>query len=522
MRCGQIGHFEVFYFKNQQKERVVNETFLKLHKYLSRVRDLNMAAALLNWDQETYMPEGGARARARQLGTLMSMAHELFVADEVGVWLEDLASVETELDPTTDEASLIRVVRRQFEKQRRVPSELVGEMAEAASRGQQAWVKARKESDFSAFGPSLARLLDLRIQWAECFDYGDTIYDPMLDQFEPGLTSAQVQAIFDEYRLDLVEFVAAIKEREERVDASCLSGEFAEVAQWALGVEALKLIGYDFSRGRQDKSAHPFTINFSCDDVRITTRLDPNSLTSSLFSSIHEGGHALYELGVSPALDDTLLGEGASMTVHESQSRMYENVVGRSRPFWRHFYPVLQAHLGQFKQIEMETFYRAINQVRPSLIRVEADEVTYGLHIILRFELEQALVMGKLAVVDLPAAWNAKMKEYLGVEPPNDALGVLQDVHWSAGLIGYFPDYLLGSMLSVQLFEKAEESIPDLMGQIESGRLGDLLSWLRENVHQHGRKFTLDELTQRVLGQKLSPQPYLRYLHQRYGEIYGL
>jgi carboxypeptidase Taq len=289
-----------------------------------------------------------------------------------------------------------------------------------------------------------------------------------------------------------------------------------------LGIEALTLMGYDFKRGRQDRAAHPFTTHFSNDDVRITTRFDRHNVASALFSSVHEGGHALYELGVSPTLDDTILGDGGSMVLHESQSRMYENVVGRSRSFWRYFYPALQAKFPQFKQVDVETFYRAINQVKPSFIRVEADEVTYGLHIILRFELEQALVTGELAVADLPEAWNSKMEAYLGLTPPNDALGVLQDIHWSGGMIGYFPDYLLGSMLSVQLFERAKAEMPDLATEIERGELSNLRQWLREKVHQHGRKFTLDQLTARVLGTSLSSGPYLAYLRERYGEIYGL
>jgi len=500
----------------------MKETLQKLNAHLGQVRDLSMVAGLLGWDRETYMPEGGALARARQLGTLSSMAHKLFTADQVGEWLETLAHYERELDPTSDEASIIRVTRRDYDKQKRVPSQLVGEIARAGSMGQQVWAKARQESDFALFRPNLEELVALRIRWAECFDYQDSIYDPMLDDFEPGLTTVQVQEIFDEFRRPLIELVAAIGERPGRVDASCLDGDFDLKAQWDLGVEALDVLGFDFKRGRQDRSAHPFTVHFSCDDVRITTRFDRHNLSSALFGSIHEGGHALYELGVSPALDSTLLGEGASMTLHESQSRLFENIVGRSYPFWRFFYQKLQARLPQFQPVGLETFYRAINRVNPSLIRVEADEVTYGLHIILRFELEQALVTGQLAVADLPDAWNAKMEAYLGLTPPNDALGVLQDVHWSGGMLGYFPDYLLGSMLSVQLFQKAEAELPDLESQIAAGRLDGLVAWLREQIHQHGRKFTLAELTQRVLGTSLSPQPYLHYLRERYGGIYGL
>lgn len=494
----------------------------KLKEHLGKVNDLGKAAAVLHWDLETYMPAGGAEARSRQLGTLSEMSHELFTADEVGKWLEALAPREAELDYDSDDASLIRVTRRDYEKQRRVPSKLVGEITRAASLGQKAWEQARGESDFSIFEPHLEKLVALRIQWALCFDYEESIYDPMLDDFEPGLTTAKVRSVFDAFRPRLVELVSAIAERQGRVDASCLEGEFDLEAQKTLGLEALKVMGFDFERGRQDVSAHPFTTSFSISDVRITTNYHADDLAPAFFSTVHEGGHALYGLGVDRALDGSLLGEGTSMTVHESQSRLFENIVGRSRPFWRFFYPRLQAAFPRFKQVELETFYRAINRVRPSLIRVLADEVTYGLHIILRFELEQALVTGELEVADLPAAWDAKMEEYLGLTPPNDAQGVLQDVHWSHADIGYFPDYLLGSMLSVQLFEKAQEEIPDLISQIECGRLESLLEWLGAKIHTHGRKFTLDELTDRVLGESLSPEPYLRYLQERYGEIYGL
>ena len=508
--------------QNWSEGKTVEQALKAFKHYLSKVRHLQMAESVLSWDQETYMPEGGAAARARQLGTLSEMAHELFVSDRVGEWLAALAPFEAAADYDSDDASLIRVTRREYEKRRRVPAELVGEIARASSLGHQDWARARQEADFSIFRPSLERLVDLRIQWADCFDHGGKIYDPMLDEFESGLTAAKVQALFDEFRPHLVELVAAIAERQDRVDASCLAGHFDERAQWDLGVEVLHLLGTDFKRGRQDKSAHPFTTHFSSSDVRITTRFMPDHIASALFSSIHEGGHALYELGVSPTLDDNLLGKGASMILHESQSRLFENVVGRSRPFWRFFYPRLQHHFPQYRQVELETFYRAINQARPSLVRVEADEVTYGLHIILRFELEQALVTRQLAVADLPAAWNDKMQAYLGITPPNDALGVLQDVHWSSAYIGYFPDYLLGSMLSVQLFERALSDLPDLWDQIERGELGGLVGWMREKVHQHGRKFTLDEIAARVLGTGPSPQPYLRYLRERYGEIYGL
>ena len=500
----------------------MEEKFRALKEHLAQVCDLRMAAAVLSWDRETYMPPGGGEARARQLATLSRLAHETFVADEVGEWLEALAPYEAGLDFDSDDASLLRVARRDYDKERRVPASLVAEMAQAASLGQGAWEAAREAADFSLFEPHLVKLLALRIQWANCFDHDESIYDPMLDDFEPGLTTAQVRTIFDQVRAPVIELVSAIGERQDRVDASCLQGHFDPGAQWDFGIELLKRMSFDFDRGRQDRSAHPFTTNFSHADVRITTRLDPEDLTSGLFGTIHEGGHALYEMGVSPALDRTILGGGASMVLHESQSRLFENLVGRGLPFWRFAYPRLQAAFPHFRDVELETFYRAINHVQPSLIRVYADEVTYGLHIILRFELELALVTGELAVADLPAAWNAKMEAYLGLTPPDDAAGVLQDVHWSAGYLGYFPAYFLGSMLSVQIFEKAQDEMPDLPSEIEAGRLANLVAWLGEKVHRHGRKFTLSEIMERVLGAPFSSDPYLRYLWERYGEIYHI
>ena len=335
--------------------------------------------------------------------------------------------------------------------------------------------------------------------------------------------TAQVTAIFDDLKRALLPLVKAISERADRVDASVLYRPADVDRQWAFGVEVIKQIGFDFNRGRQDKSLHPFTTSFSIGDVRLTTRLDANYLPGALYSSLHECGHGLYEQGIDPRLERTALDDGASLGIHESQSRLWENLVGRGRPFLKYTFPRLRAAFpGQLDGVDEETFYRAINRVEPSLIRVEADEVTYNLHIMLRFELENEMLEGKLKPADLPEAWNARMRSYLGIAPPNDAAGVLQDVHWSNGMFGYFPTYSLGNLLSVQFFDKARQDIPDLLDQIAAGRFEDLLGWLRQNIHRHGRKYTPAELVRRVTGQGLTAANYVAYIQAKFSEIYGI
>jgi carboxypeptidase Taq len=338
------------------------------------------------------------------------------------------------------------------------------------------------------------------------------------------MKSAEVQGVFDELKAGLVPLVQAIAERQDAVDASMLGLAYNETAQWDFGMLPLKAIGYDLTRGRQDKSHHPFTTNFSVNDVRITTRVDEKQFPSALFSTLHEGGHALYEQGSDPRLEGTKLAGGASLGVHESQSRLWENVLGRSRPFWQFYYPRLQEFFpAQLGGVSPEAFYRAINRVQPSFIRVEADEVTYNLHIFLRFELEQALVSGQLRVADLPDAWNAKMEAYLGLTPPHAGLGVLQDIHWSAGLVGYFPTYTLGNVLSLQFYRQTLADMPDLPEQFARGEFGGLLGWFREKIHRHGKKYTAAELVKQVTGADgIQSAPYLAYITQKYADIYGL
>ncbi len=494
----------------------------QLKELLYEVYDLQAAAALLGWDQQTYMPPAGAEARGQQLSTLEKLAHLKFTSPEIGRLLEELSPFAESLDPDSDEAALIRVTRREYEKRTRVPAEWVAEFAQVTSLAHPAWAQARAESKFELFRPHLERILDLRRRYAEFFAPYEHVYDPLLDDFEPGMKTAEVQAIFQALRPKQVALIQAIAQKPQ-VDDSFLHQPFDEEKQWQFGVEVITAFGYDWQRGRQDKSPHPFTQGTSLDDVRITTRVYPNFLNAALFGTMHEAGHALYELGIDRALARTPLASGASLAVHESQSRMWENLVGRSLPFWEHFYPRLQAYFPeQLGRVDLETFYKGINRVSPSLIRVEADEATYNLHIMLRLEIEIALLEGALEVKDLPQAWNERMQAYLGLTPPNDAQGVLQDIHWSMGMFGYFSTYALGNLISVQLWERLRRDIPDLDEQIRRGEFATLLGWLRQNLHRHGAKFQPQELVQRITGSKIDPAPYVRYLQTKFGRIYGL
>jgi carboxypeptidase Taq len=495
--------------------------FVELKSRLAEINDLENAFAVLSWDQQTYMPPGGAPARSEQLATLRKTAHEWFTSDETGTLLEAAAQETAGLAYESDEASLVRVAQRDYQKARKVPSKLVAELARVTAMATDVWNQARKQSNFALFQPHLQRIVELQIELAQALGYTDRIYDPLLDQFEPGMKTAQVEETFAEIKPHLVRLAREIGECKDLVDDSILHGLYDEQGQWDFGIEVIKRFGFDFMRGRQDRSPHPFTTGFSPNDVRITTRFEKDLLASALFSTLHECGYALYHLGLSPSLERTPLADGASYGIHESQSRLWENLVGRSRGFWEFFFPRLKATFTrQLAHVDVEAFYQAINRVEPSLIRVEADEVTYNLHIMLRFDLEKALLEGKLKVADLPEAWDAKMEEYLGLTPPNDAQGVLQDIHWSGGSFGYFPTYALGNLISVQFWGQALKELPDLPSQIEAGQFHALRAWLREKIHQHGRKFTPVELIQRVTGSGLQAEPYLTYIRSKFSDIY--
>ncbi len=494
----------------------------ELRDHLAPIVDLRAAAAVLGWDQETYMPRGAIEARAAQLGTLGRLAHELFVAEETAALLA-AAERETEgMEYDSDAASLVRVTQRDLDKATKLPSDLVAELARASSMAQQAWQEARDNADFSLFRPHLERLLALSVQKAQNLGYEEHVYDALLDEYEPGMTKSEVESLFRRLKSDLVPLAEAITEAD-RDQHPFLSLNYDVQSQWDFGVDIMRDFGFDFERGRQDRSAHPFTTTFSINDVRVTTRVHGDFLPAGLFGSLHECGHALYEQGISADLERTPLADGASLGVHESQSRLWEILVGRSREFWTHYYGPLQARFpDQLGDVNQERFYSAINKVERTLIRVESDEVTYNLHIMLRFDLEIAMLEGRLDVADLPEAWNAKSEEYLGQVPPDDAQGVLQDIHWSLAAFGYFPTYALGNLLSVQLFERAKEELRDLEDQISRGQFGDLLTWLRERIHRHGRKLTANELLLRAGAGQLTAGPWVEHIRRKYADLLGV
>ena len=499
----------------------MEEKIEQLKATLAEISDLDHATALLAWDMQTYMPPAGAEGRGNQLAILDRLVHDRITSPDLGKLLDELKPYAATLEPDSDGARLIKVTARKYDKALHIPARYIEESARLTALAEQAWVVARQKSDFSIFQPYLERTVALRKEYASFFPGIDHPYDALLDDFEPGMKTAEVKTIFDGLRSKQVELIKAIAAKPQ-VDDGFLHQPFEAARQWSFGEEVISKLGFDWKRAWQDKSAHPFTMEIGLKDVRITTRVDANSLNTLLFGTLHECGHAFYSLGVAPELERTSLQDSASFGLDESQSRLWENLVGRSRPFWKHFYPRLQEIFPQLSTIPLDKFYRGINKVAPSFIRVEADEATYNLHILLRLEIEIALLEGKLEVKDLPALWNAKMQETLGVTPPNDAMGVLQDIHWSQGSIGYFATYALGNLISAQLWGKANQDIPDLEGQIEAGRFEALLGWLREKIHRHGAKFEPQELVQRVTGSRIDPAAYIRYLTRKFGEIYNI
>lgn len=490
---------------------------------LGEIYDLDMAGALLGWDQEVYMPPGGGAARARQLATLGKLAHEKRTDAKLGRLLDRLASYAESLPADSDEARLIAVARRDFQKAVKVPPSFVAQVNEHAAKTYDVWAKARPANDFKMVQPYLEKTLDLSRQYGDYFPGYEHIADPLIDDADEGMKASEIRRIFAALRAQLVPIAGAIA-AQPPADDSCLRGKFPEAKQWAFGEQAIRAFGYDFQRGRQDKTAHPFTTSFSLGDVRITTRVKPDDLSEALFSTLHEAGHAMYEQGIRLDLESTPLASGTSSGVHESQSRLWENRVGRSLGFWTHFYPRLQAAFPkQLGAVPLDAFYRAINKVQRSLIRTDADEVTYNLHVMIRFDLELAMLEGKLAIKDLPEAWNARYQSDLGITPPEDRNGVLQDVHWYGYRIGgMFQGYTLGNILGAQFYEAALRAHPEIPAEIEEGKFGALHDWLKESIYQHGRKFTADELLRRVTGGGLDIAPYIRYLRGKYGEMYTL
>jgi carboxypeptidase Taq len=497
----------------------MQEKLNELKSILAEVSDLYRAGAVLGWDQQTYMPRAGAESRGQQLGTLGKIAHEKFTDEKVGKLLDELKDA---FDPESDEFALIRVTRRNYDKGTRVPSAFVAEQAEVTAAAHEAWVEARSKSKYSIFESRLAKVMDLTRRYIDFFPKADHPYDTLLDDYEPGMKTAEVKEIFAELRKKQVRLLQAISEVKQ-VDDSFLHLKFTEAKQRAFLEKVITAFGFNPERNRLDKSPHPFCTSFSINDVRITTRFNEKFLNPALFGSMHETGHALYDGGINPSFDRTPLADGASLGVHESQSRLWENIVGRSEMFWEHFFPDLQKTFpSQLGEVKLRDFYKAVNKVEPSLIRVEADEATYNMHIMLRLEIEIAMIENAVALKDLPELWNTKMKEYLGILPPDDAQGVLQDIHWSFGGLGYFSTYALGNLISAQLWEKINSEITDLSTQIREGRFEALLGWLRAHIHIHGRKYDPQDLLLKVTGSKLTPAPYLRYLETKFKDVYGL
>jgi carboxypeptidase Taq len=485
--------------------------------------DLNMVSSLLNWDQSTYMPPKGAPARGRQNALISRLAHERLTDPEVGKLLDALEPEVAKLPFDSDEASLVRVARREYDQAVKVPAALVGEMNEHFAESYQKWTEARPKNDFATMRPYLERTLDLSRRLANCFPGYEHIADPLINFSDYGMKASEVRAIFDSLRAELVPLVQAITSKPA-TDDSCLKQHAPEAKQLEFGLGVIRAFGYDFERGRQDKTHHPFMTKFSLGDVRITTRVRENEITDALFSTLHESGHAMYEQGIRMDYEGTPLANGTSSGVHESQSRLWENLVGRSRPFWKHFYPKLQATFPeQLKNVSVDTFYRAINKVSRSLIRTDSDEVTYNLHVMLRFGLELDLLEGKLTVADLANTWRERFQRDIGIQVPDDKDGVLQDVHWYGGPIGgVFQGYTLGNILSAQFFAAAVKAKPSIPGEIENGQFATLHGWLRENVYQHGAKFTASELVPRVTGSPMSIRPYIDYLRRKYEPLYDL
>jgi len=492
-----------------------------LKRRLAEIYDLNSAGAVLGWDEATYMPAGGAPARGRQSALLRRLAHERFVDPALGRALDRLEPQAGKLAPA--DASLIRVVRRDHAKSVKVPAEYVARASAHGSASYNAWTAARPANDFAAMIPFLETTLELGREYAAFFAPYDHIADPMIDDADEGMTTATVQRLFTELRKELVPLARAICDQPPPEDAF-LRRTFGEAEQLAFGLGVARQMGYDLARGRLDKTHHPFCTKFAAGDVRITTRVRENDIGDALFSTLHEAGHAMYEQGVDAALEGTPLGSGVSAGVHESQSRLWENVVARSRPFWEHWYPALQrTFAAQLGAVPLDAFHRAINKVERSLIRTDSDEVTYNLHIMLRFDLELALLEGRLRVKDLPEAWRAGMLAGVGVAPSNDRDGCLQDVHWYGGGIGgAFQSYTIGNILSAQFFAAATRAHPDIPGEIARGRFTTLHRWLTDNIYRHGRTAPPGEIVARATGSAMTTAPYLAYLRGKYGTLYRL
>jgi carboxypeptidase Taq len=495
----------------------------ELKERLLEIDDLKKAYAVLEWDQSTYMPPGGAKGRGRHMSTLARLAQEKFVDPAIGRLLDALQPYAESLPYDSNEASLVRLTRREYERALRVPPALIGEFSNHNAQTYQAWTEARPANDFARVRPLLEKTLDYSRQLADFYPGYEHIIDPLVDSQDYGMKASTLKVLFADLRKELVPIVQAITS-QPTADDTCLRRHYPHTDQLAVCQEIGARLGYDFQRGRLDLTHHPFETSFGVGDVRITIRVKEDQLNECLYGVLHEGGHGMYEQGIDPGLEGTPLGGGTSAGVHESQSRLWENVVGHSREFCEYAYPRLQAAFPeQLGDVPLDTYYRAINKVERSLIRVDADEVTYNLHVMLRFDFEMALLEGTLAVRDLPEAWRERFKADFGITPPDDRDGVLQDVHWYAGPIGgAFQGYTLGNVMGALFYEQALQAHPEIPAEMRQGKFSTLHGWLVENIYRHGSKFTAPELIERVTGGPVRIEPYIRYLRNKYGELYAL
>ena len=499
----------------------VKSAYQRLIAEVKQIALLGSCAGVLGWDERTYMPKGGAAHRAEQLALLVGMMHERATAPQIGEWLAEIDAGAYE--PHSEAAVNVREIRRGYERAVKLPRSLVEELARVTTMAQQVWRDARTKSEYALFQPHLQTVLDLKRREAAALGTGATAYDALLDDYEPGETTENLTRVFSALRDELVELVGAIAESEKKSDEAILRREYPIGQQEAIGKLAAAQIGFDFDRGRLDITTHPFCSGIGPGDTRLTTRYNPRFFSEAFFSTLHEAGHGIYDQGLSEARYGTPMGESVSLGIHESQSRMWENFVGRSRGFWTYFFPTVQdAFPTALTGVSEGDFYAAVNAVTPSFIRVEADEATYNLHIMLRFEIEQALIDSGLKAEDVPGVWNETFEKYLGLTPPNDALGCLQDVHWSGGGIGYFPTYALGNLYAAQFFEQAREDVGDLNAQFAEGNFEPLKHWLTDKIYSQGQRYRAGDLVEVVTGKPLSHEPLMRHLRAKYEPLYEI
>jgi carboxypeptidase Taq len=501
------------------KEQLISEFKEKLRE----INHVEAALAVLSWDQEVFMPEKGINLRAETISNLAGLIHEKFTSSDFEKLLLKVKKLADDNKLNDEEFCIVKEVWREFEREKKLPIKFVRELSQVCSEGQNVWAQARRKSDFQIFLPHLKKIVELKRKEAEYVGYKKNPYDALLDEYEPYMTTEEMAVIFEELKRFLIPFIRKIKKSKVRINPGMIRGKFPTGKQFDFNRLVAEKMGFDFEAGRLDVSTHPFTTSFNSHDVRITTRFQEDDVVYSLMSTIHESGHAIYDQNIPIENFGNPLGESVSLGIHESQSRMWENIVGRSRYFWEYFYPVLSKKFPTpFSKVSLNNFYKIINNVKPSLIRTEADEVTYNLHIIMRFEIEKELLDGSIEVEDLPKIWNSKVKEYFGIDVPSDALGVLQDVHWSGGMIGYFPTYTLGNLYAAQFYETAKKDIASLEEKFSKGEFSQFKQWLNQNIHIHGKLYSADELIKKVTGEKLTSKYFTDYIKDKYSRIYKI